>query len=138
MARTKEEIEVAVAEVVDFLKINGQFTPALQQVVERKITAKAARKNRARVSTKQLQKTFDTFCHLHGLIKARDTEVWLESMGISLEALEAYLETNILVSKFKDQLYKKSDSVKKYMSSPEVKETIRELTYQDWLTKQLK
>ncbi|MBW2091661.1 MAG: hypothetical protein JRI34_06000 [Deltaproteobacteria bacterium] len=139
MAKKKErEIEVAVAEVVDFLRINGQFGPALRQVVERKLAAEAARKNGARVTTKQLQKAFDTFRHINGLTKASDTEAWLNSMGISLEALEDYLETNLLVSKLKDQLYKKTGSSKKYLSSPEVKDTVRELAYQDWLAKALK
>ncbi|MBW1709744.1 MAG: hypothetical protein JRG97_08790 [Deltaproteobacteria bacterium] len=138
MAKKKQEIEVAIVEVVDFLRINGQFGPALRQVVERKVAAEAARKNGARVTTKQLQKAFDTFRHINGLIKASDTTAWLKSMGISLETLEDYLETNLLISRLKDQIYKKNASSKKYLSSSEVKETVRELAYQDWLATELK
>ncbi len=139
MAKKKEqEIEVAVAEVVDFLKINGQFGPALRQVVERKVAAQAARKNGIKVTTKQLQKAFDTFRHINGLTKASDTKAWLKAAGISLEAIEEYLETNLLISKLKDQIYKKAGSSKKYLSSSAVKDTVRELAYQDWLAKELK
>jgi hypothetical protein len=138
MAKKQREIEVAVAEVVDFLKITGQFAPALQQVVERKVVAEAARKDKVRVTTPQLQKAFDTFRHLNGLSKARDTEVWLEASGISLETLEEHLETNLLISKYKDKLYKKVGSNKKYHNSSEVQDTIRELAYQDWLKIELK
>lgn len=138
MAKNQREIEVAVAEVVDFLKITGQFAPALQQVVERKVAAEAARKDKVRVTTPQLQKAFDTFRHLNGLSKASDTKVWLEASGISLETLEEHLETSLLISKYKDKLYKKVATNKKYQNSSEVKDTVRELAYQDWLKNELK
>ena len=44
MAKKRTEIEVTVAEVVDYLRITGQFTPSLREVVTRKITADAAKK----------------------------------------------------------------------------------------------
>jgi hypothetical protein len=138
MAKKQKEIEVAVADVVDFLRITGQFAPTLQQVVERKVVAEAARENGVRVTTPQLQKAFDTFRHLNGLTLARETEAWLKATGISLETLEEHLEANLLISKYKDKLYKNVGSNKKYQTSSEVKETVRELAYQDWLKEALR
>jgi hypothetical protein len=136
MARKGKDIEVSVAEVVDYLRVTGQFTPALREVVERKITAEAAAKSGIKVTTAELQKAADAFRVLNDLNKARDTERWLRSTGISIEALEAYLESNILISKFKDKLEKKAGKAK-YLALPVIKESIRERIYQDWLAAQL-
>jgi hypothetical protein len=139
MAKKKQtdDIEVAVAEVVDYMKITGAFTPALHKVVQRKITANAARKSKIKVSNAELQKAADAFRLANGLNKAKDTERWLKANGITLEALEDYLETNILINKFKDQLQKKASKTK-YLKSEGIQESIREMAYQDWLANAMK
>lgn len=137
MAKKEKEVEIAVAEVVDYLRVIGQFAPALKSVVERKVTAEAARKSGIRVSTKQLQSTADTFRAMNGLVKASDTEKWLRQNGLTVEALEEYLEHNILISAFKSKLEKKARAAK-YMKSPIIKESLRELIYKEWLAGALK
>ena len=137
MARKGKDIEVSVAEVVDYLRVTGQFTPALREVVERKITAEAAVQSGVKVTTGELQKAADAFRVLNDLSKARDTERWLRSTGISVEALEAYLESNILISKFKDRLEKKAGKAK-FLALAGIKESIRDRIYQDWVASQLK
>jgi len=137
MANKKQEVEIAVAEVVDYLRITGQFAPALKAVVERKVTALAARKSGIKVSTKQLQSAADTFRAMNGLIKASDTEKWLKQNGLTVEALEDYLETNILINGFKNKLEKKASSAK-YMKAPIIKESVKELIYKDWLKNEMK
>ena len=130
-------MEVAVAEVVDYLKITGQFEPALREVIVRKITAEKARKKGFKVGKQKLQKAADAFRLIHGLNKASQTEAWLKANGIRLEALEAYLEENLLVNAFKDDLVKKAGKTRLYNAAP-VKETVRELVYQRWLNKAIK
>jgi len=134
MSKAKSQMEISVAEVVDHMKLTGSFSPALAQVVQRKVTAEAARKNGIRVTASELQKAADVFRIDQGLFKASDTEAWLKSQGISTEALEDWLETNMLIYKFKSQL-ERGGSQKKYLSSASVKATVRELAYQDWLAK---
>ena len=131
------EIEIAVAEVVDYLRITGQFSPALREVIQRKITAEAAKKARIRVSNGELQKAADTFRVANGLNKASDTDRWLKSNGVSLEAFEEFLETNLLINKFKDALEKKT-AKSKYLASPGIKESVKEMIYQDWLANAMK
>jgi len=131
------EIEVSVAEVVDYLRLNGSFAPALREVVGRKATAAAAKKNKIGVSTQELQKASDMFRIERGLLKARDTEKWLKASGISVEALEEYLETNLLINKFKESLARKANK-QKYAATPEVREIVKEMVYQDWLAKAMK
>jgi hypothetical protein len=135
--RKKADLEVAVAEVVDYMRITGQFAPALRDVVIRKTTAEAAKAAGVKITTKQLQNAADAFRIVHGLNKAKDAENWLKANGISLEALEDYLETNLLISNFKDRLAKKGGT-KKYLASAQVKNAVRDMIYQGWLDKTLK
>ena len=135
MAR-KDDIEIAVAEVVDYLRITGGFAPALREVLGRKVAADAARKSGLKVSAKELQRAADAFRVANGLKKAGDTEAWLKGNGISLDALESFLETSLLIAKLKDALEKKTPK-RKYLATPGVRESIREMIYQDWLAKAL-
>jgi hypothetical protein len=137
MAKKANEIEVTVAEVVDHLRITGQFSPALNDVVQRKVTAEAAKNSGIKVTTAQLQKAADVFRAVNDLSKASDTNKWLKSTGISVETFEGYLETNILISKFKDALEKKADKAK-YLSKQGIEESLGEMIYQDWLKNQFK
>ncbi|MGD8540124.1 MAG: hypothetical protein PVI66_15540 [Candidatus Aminicenantes bacterium] len=137
MAEKTKDFEISVAEVVDYLRITGGFAPALREVIERKITADAAKKKGLKVTTPKLQKASDAFRVAHGLHKSSDTKKWLKSNGISEEALEEFLETNLLISMFKDQLEKKTSKTK-YLSSPSIKELVRDSIYRDWLKNQLK
>jgi hypothetical protein len=131
-----EEMEVKVAEVVDYLRINGDFTPALREVVGRKMAAEAARKAGIGISDEELQRAADVFRASRNLHKASDTESWMKSVGISAESFESYLETSLLVSKFKEHLAGKADQ-KKYLALEGVADTVRELIYQDWLQQQM-
>lgn len=137
MAKKNQELELAVIEVVDYLRITGQFAPALKTMVERKVSAEAARKKGIRVSTKQLQSAADTFRAMNGLSKASDTQKWLKQNGLTVEALEEYLETNLLINGLKNSLEKKTSKAK-YMKAPAIKEALRELIYKDWLANELK
>jgi len=131
-----DELEVSVSEVVDFMRISGQFAPALHQVIERKVAADAAREKGIQVTDEELQKVADGFRQMLGLAKAADTEEWLATHGISMDALEKHLETNVLVSKFIDGLEAEADT-SDVMNSPEIKDRMRESAFQKWLKNQL-
>jgi len=136
VAKTKE-IEIAVADVVDYMRMTGSFSPALKEVVSRKITMQAARDKGIRATTGEIQRAADVFRYAQGLTGAKDTENWLKANGITLNAFEEYIETNLLISKFKAHLAKKG-STSKILASPEIKETVKEMVYQGWLGTALK
>ena len=127
----KSEIQVSVKEVVDYLRIEGDFAPGLAKVVERKMAAQAARDAGIRVTARELQRAADGFRALRDLNKASVTAKWMKANGIEVEALEDYLETNILLAKFKDKLAKAAP--KNLVNSKAVKELVRALAYQEWL-----
>ncbi|MGQ9654820.1 MAG: hypothetical protein ACUVXD_12210 [Thermodesulfobacteriota bacterium] len=137
MAKNRDEMEISVAEVVDYLRMTGGFAPALQAVVARKVTEEAARKAGLKVSNAELQRAADAFRVANGLHKASDTEEWLKANGVTLESLEGFLETSLLVDKYKDALEKKTNAAK-YLKAPGIKESLREMAYQDWLAKALR
>jgi hypothetical protein len=133
----EKEMEISVAEVVDFLRVTGRFQPAVREVVERKLAVAAAKKKGLKVSVQELQKAADAFRLANGLKKASATEVWLKSTGISVEALEDFLETNLLINKLMDTLASQ-ETPHKYLASPLVKDAVRGMIFQDWLGKQIK
>ncbi len=98
--------------------------------------AEEAKEKGVEVTDEELQKVADGFRQMLGLTKAEDTEEWLKTHGISLETLEGYLETNILVSKFIDGLEANVDTAE-IISAPEIKDRVRESAFQKWLKGQL-
>ncbi len=137
MAKESQDLEVFTAEVVDYLRLTGGFASVLREVVERKITANAARTKGLKVTTQKLQRASDAFRVALGLHKSSDTKKWLKSNGISEETLEEFLETNLLITMFKDQLEKKTSKTK-YLTTSTIKEIVRDSIYRDWLKNQLK
>lgn len=130
-----DEIEVSVAEVVNMMRINNQFDAGLRAAILRRVTAEAARKSGITVSDEELQDAADIFRIDRGLHKSGDMKEWLFSKGISLDDLEQFLETSLLVAKFKDALERKADRAK-YLDSPEVRTAVKEMIWQDWLREQ--
>ena len=114
------ELEVTVNEVVDYLKITEAFAPALREVVKRKITAQAATESGITVQDDELQRAADAFRLVNGLSKASDTENWLKSIGVSMDVFENHLETNLLMSKYKDVIEQESDKNKYIMIVAEI------------------
>lgn len=130
----QDELEVKVAEVVDYTKMNGSFALALQEVVKRKVTVAEAKKRELAVSDEELQKAADVFRSVNNLSTSSATQTWLEERGLTLDALEDYLESNLLIYQLKDQLVNEFDS-EKYLASHRIQESIRKKAYQDWLAK---
>jgi hypothetical protein len=133
---TKGEVTIKMKEVVDYSRLMGTFVPTLRNVVERKVTADAAKKGGIKISKEELQRGADTFRHVNGLNSAKATKEWMSRNGISQDFLEEFLETNLLVSKFKDKLVKEAERAK-YLDHPKVKELLRNVVYQDWVARNL-
>jgi hypothetical protein len=133
----KKELEVNVSEVLDYMRIQGTFETALADVVRRKVTVAAAKKAGLKVTDKELQKGVDVYRIALGLHKAQDVKDLLASRGVSQEALEDFVETNLLIHAFKDQLEKKAEK-NKYVGSPEVKAALRNVIYHQWVAQEMK
>ena len=132
-ARAKRNsIEVSPEDVQNYLRMKGQYGIYEQEVRERKMVSEAARKAGVKVSSGELQKAADGYRALMDLTKASATQNWLRKTGLSLDAFEEYLETNVLKSKFMDKLEKSST---KYQKAKAVRQVAREMAFRDWLAK---
>lgn len=129
-----EELEVGVQEVVDYTRFTGAFAQNLREVVRRKLTVQAAREKGLEVTDEELQKAADVFRAANNLTTVEQTTSWLQGKGLDLDALENYLEANLLIYKFKEALFQEADQ-QKLLSLPAVQESLREMAYQEWLSK---
>jgi hypothetical protein len=125
-------LEVNVSEVIAHQRISGTFDKEVRAVVERKMAAGKARDAGLEVTDDELQNAFDVWRVARKLHMADDTVNWLKEADLSIEDIEDYLETTILVSKFKDRLHIECD-INKYLDLPQTRELIRDLVYDDWL-----
>jgi radical SAM protein with 4Fe4S-binding SPASM domain len=132
LSAASNNVEVTMEEVLWYLKLKGTFSSALRQVTERKLTLKAARETGLKVSSRELQRAVDTFRAGHGLNKATDTQQWLESIGVSVEGLQSFLEANLLIDKFKKKLSRRANEKNGRLSQP-LKNFMEEKIYRDWL-----
>jgi len=132
MATTKKENSTSVEQVVDYLRCTGGFAPALQEVAGRQLAAKAAGEKGLTVSDAELQQASDAWRTVNGLLNASDTNMWLENSGLTIDKYEAYLETNLLIFKFKQALASEA-RIEKIFTDPQCKEAVVELLYADWL-----
>lgn len=131
-----DEITVGTQDVVNYLRVNGDFAPALRDVVERKMCAQAARESGMDVTDEELQEVFDNFRYSMGLEEADDTKRWLEASGLSLDDLEEHLEENLLMYKWKNHLEEQANK-DDYLESETIQDQVREMIYQDWVNEQL-
>lgn len=134
MTVSLEELEVGVQEVMDYTRFTGAFAASLREVVRRKLTACAAREKGLEVTDEELQKAADVFRAANYLATVEQTENWLQGRGLDLDALEKYLETNLLIYKIKEALFQEADQ-QKLLSLPAMRESLREMAYQEWLSK---
>lgn len=134
MSNTVEKsLNVSVADVVAYLRIEGGFSEALAQVVRRKTLLQAADEAGIVATSEELQRAADAYRAIHGLHKASDTLAWMRNNGITTETLENHLEENIRISKVRDQIAEQCAA--KIADTPAVKALIRELSVEDWLAR---
>ncbi len=134
MSVNLKEQEVEVQEVMDYTRFTGAFAASLREVVRRKMAACAAREKGLEVTDRELQKAADVFRTANNLTTVEETTNWLQGRGLDLDALENYLETNLLIYKFKEALTQEADQ-QKLLSLPVIRESLREMAYKEWLDK---
>ena len=82
---------ISVAELLQTLKLTGQFEGLIEQFVRDRITVRAAKKQGVRVSDEEIQERADQFRRVRGLHRASDTNKYLDALGVGLDEFEAFL-----------------------------------------------
>ena len=133
----KAYAKVSIAEILNFMKFEGMFGQVSVEVQCRRASAEAARKAGLRIRTVELQKAADSFRLQKGLFRASDTEEWLDSNGLTHQDFEEYLETSLLIRKFKRSLEKEGGNQKTLLTR-EVRRLVRDGEYGKWLRRAFK
>ena len=130
------KVQVSMDDVMNFMRVRGDLTAAAREVLVRKTAATAAKEKGIDVSDDEIQKAADAFRVVHGLQSSSATIEWFEKSGITLDHFEEYLETNILIKKFKESLQEQGD-FKKVLHSDRVKSAVCDLLFEEWLKSEL-
>lgn len=95
---------VTIAELVQSLKLTGQFEGLIEQLVRDRITVRGAKKQGVQVSDAEIQERADQFRRVRGLHRASDTNRYLDAMGVSLEEFEAFITDGLYQEKVMNQV----------------------------------
>jgi len=128
-------LDISVSDVVSYLRIEGGFSEALSNVVRRRLLLQAAEEAGIKATPQEVQRAVDAYRAIHGLHKASDTQAWMKSNGITADALEKHLEENVRISKTRDHLAE--TCAPSIADTPAVKALVRELSVEDWISRQL-
>jgi putative peptide maturation system protein len=95
---------INLEEVLHSLKVLGELENLLDQLVEDRLIADAARAESVTLDDDELQKAADAFRQAQGLQKAEQTKAWLEKHSLSIEDLQARVERPLLRRKLAEHL----------------------------------
>lgn len=95
---------ISVDQLLQTLKLTGQFEGLIEQLAKDRITVLAARKQGIAVSDQELQERADQFRRVRGLHRASDANKYLDAMGIGLDELEAFLKDGLYRDKVMQQV----------------------------------
>jgi parvulin-like peptidyl-prolyl isomerase len=90
---------ISATELLQTLKLTGQFEGLIEQLVRDRITVLDARKQGLQVSAEEIQERADQFRRVRGLHRASDTNKYLDALGVSLDDLEAFLADGLYQEK---------------------------------------
>lgn len=90
-------MDIREKEIIDYMWFTGDLQTARNELTARKTAAKKALVGGSRVSDAQKQEAAETFRKDWGLSGDAGTVLWLRENGLSLEALENFLEESLLI-----------------------------------------
>jgi parvulin-like peptidyl-prolyl isomerase len=98
IVRIDDEV-VSADEFIRLLKLTGQFSGLLDQLVRDKITVHAAKKQHVVLSDEEIQTRADQFRRVRGLHRAAEMNRYLDALGVSLDEFEAFITDTLYQEK---------------------------------------
>lgn len=130
------KVQITMDDVLNFMRVRGDLSAIAREVLVRRATALAAKSKGIEVTDDEIQKAADAFRMVNGLQSAASTTEWFANAGITLDHFEEYLETNILIKKFKES-FRDEDDFNRVLHSDRVKSAVCDILYDEWLKKEL-
>lgn len=111
---------ITAEDFIKFLKLNNEFPDLIEKMIRHKITIRAAAKKGITVGPEELQQSADDFRRCFGLHRAKDTQEWMDGIGIADEDFELFLREQIYQKKLNEMLFN-PESLESYfrMNAPQ-------------------
>lgn len=114
VARIDDEL-VTAENLIKWLKLSGSFDSLIEELVSEKLTVHAARRLGIEVSVDEIQERFDQIRRVEGLHRARDTQDFLQHLGIDLDDFEAYITDSLYKEKMLERVNSR-EAIDEYFS----------------------
>jgi peptidylprolyl isomerase len=94
IAKINDEI-ITTDQFIKFLKFSNEFPDLMERLIRNKVTVHAAKKMGMSVSVEEVQDAADDFRRCIGLHRAKDTQQWMDKIGISDEEFESFITEHV-------------------------------------------
>jgi len=103
VAKINDEI-ITTDQFIKFLKFSNEFNDLMERLIRNKITVHAAKKMGMSVSVEEIQDAADDFRRCMGMHRAKDTQNWMDNIGISSEEFESFMSEHVYRKKILDTI----------------------------------
>jgi hypothetical protein len=124
-------------EVVEYLRLTGQYGQVYRDLVMRKTAVAAAQAKGIRVTEEELEEAAEVIRARYGFDSEEDEGKWVEMSGLTPKQFRNFVETNALVGKWKEHL-RGGAKTESYLQGGLAASVVRDLVFQDWLLGELK
>ncbi|MCB1679238.1 MAG: peptidylprolyl isomerase [Halioglobus sp.] len=98
---------------IKLLKLDGRFENLMEDIVRDKLAVRAAKKSGIVLTDEEIQEKADQYRRVHGLHRARDTNDYLDALGVSLDDFESFLMDMLYHEKVLEQVTTE-DAIEEY------------------------
>ncbi len=101
--------------LVKWMKLNGAFDNLIEELISEKLTVHAAKRAGINITLEEIQERFDQIRRVEGLHRAKDTQEFLQQLGVSLDDFEAYISDTLYKEKMLEEV-RREEAIQEYFS----------------------
>jgi len=90
---------ITAEQFIGILKMSNEFPLLAEKIIRDKITVQEAKKKGLSVSTEEVQQEADDFRRVAALHRAKDTQEWMDTRGLTLDEFETFVTERIYKKK---------------------------------------
>lgn len=96
--------EFTTDNLITLLKLNGRFESLMEDILKDKLAVHAAKRNGITLTDEELQERADQFRRAHGLQRAKDTNDYFNTLGVTLEDFELFITEMLYQEKMMERV----------------------------------
>lgn len=101
---TVDTDKLTAEDIVTHLKFLNEFDVVSEKIIQDRLLVQAARRHGMEPGQEELQRAADDFRRYAGLHRARDTQEWLQQMGVTPDDFELFLKDLVMKNKMLSQI----------------------------------